>query len=97
MLAGIEGERRVKNVLVGGESLEPEKTYTLAGTDYVLLEHGDGYTAFDGAPLLQDCVKLDNQLLVDFITGTLGGVAGEEYADPYGEGRITVVGSPEEN
>ncbi len=49
MLAGIEGERRVKNVLVGGESLEPEKTYTLAGTDYVLLEHGDGYTAFDGA------------------------------------------------
>ena len=41
--------------------------------------------------LLQNAVKLDNQVLIDYITGTLGGTIGEEYADPYGQGRITAV------
>ena len=91
MFAGMEGERRVKNVLVGGEPIDPEKTYTLASHDYMLLAQGDGFTMFDGAPLLLDCVKLDNQLLIDFIVDTLGGVIGEEYADPYGQGRIGIV------
>lgn len=91
MFAGIEGERRVRNVLVGEEPLDPEALYTLAGVDYWLLENGDGYTMFDGAPLLQDRVKLDNQVLIDYITGTLGGVIGEDYEDPYGQGRIVIV------
>ena len=91
MFAGIEGERRVQNVLVGEEPLDPEAVYTLAGVDYWLLENGDGYTMFDGAPLLQDRVKLDNQVLIDYITGTLGGVIGEDYEDPYGQGRIVIV------
>ncbi len=86
----VEGARRVKNVLVGGEPIDPEKTYTLASHNYMLLENGDGVTAFDGAPLLLDCVKLDNQVLIDYITETLGGVIGEEYADPYGQGRIVI-------
>ncbi|MBR3556317.1 MAG: 5'-nucleotidase C-terminal domain-containing protein [Oscillospiraceae bacterium] len=92
MCAGIEGERRVRNVVIGGEPLDPAKTYTLAGIGYILLEHGDGYTAFDGAAVLQDRVKLDNQLLIEYITENLGGEIGEAYADPYGEGRITFVG-----
>ena len=91
MFAGIEGERRVRNVLVGEKPLDPEAVYTLAGVDYWLLENGDGYTMFDGAPLLQDRVKLDNQVLIDYITGTLGGVIGEDYEDPYGQGRIVIV------
>ena len=89
----VDGERRVKNVRVGGEPIDPEKTYTLACHNYMLLENGDGYTMFDGAPLLLDCVKLDNQLFIDYITETLGGVIGAEYADPYGQGRIKVVES----
>ena len=88
---GIEGARRVQNVRVGGEPIDPDKTYTLASHDFLFLKKGDGYTMFDGAPLLQDCVKLDNQLLIDYIVDTLGGVIGEEYADPYGQGRITFV------
>ena len=91
MCTGIEGERRVQNVMVGGEALDPEKTYTLAGYDYQLRQQGDGYTAYDGAPVLQDNVKLDNQVLIDYIEDTLGGNVGGEYADPYGEGRITVL------
>ena len=91
MCTGIEGERRVQNVMVGGEALDPEKTYTLAGYDYQFRQQGDGYTAYDGAPVLQDNVKLDNQVLIDYIVDTLGGNVGGEYADPYGEGRITVL------
>ncbi len=91
MFTGIEGERRVQNVTVGGEPIDPEKTYTLASHDYMLLSHGDGFTMFDGANVLQDRVKLDNQVLIDYIVGTLGGVVGAEYAEPYGQGRITIL------
>ena len=96
IMTGIEGERRVQEVLVGGEPLDPEKTYTVAGTNYLLKENGDGYTAFDGATLLQDSVKIDNQVLIDYITETLGGIISDEYAEPYGEGRIVALEEAEE-
>ncbi len=91
MFSGVKGERRVKNVLVNGEPIDPEKTYTMAGNNYWLLSNGDGFTMFDGAPVLQNCVKIDNQTLIDYITESLGGVIGEEYEDPYGQGRIVIV------
>ena len=89
--AGVKGERRVRNVTVGGEPIDPEAVYTVASVDYTLLGKGDGYAMFEGAKVLQDRVKLDNQVLIDYIAGTLGGVIGEEYADPFGQGRITIV------
>ena len=94
MFAGVDDtkERRVRNVMVGGEPLDPEKTYKLASHDYQLLNNGDGYTMFAGAKVLQESVKLDNQVLIDYITGTLGGVVGEGYDNPYGQGRIVSVG-----
>ena len=91
MFAGVEGEYRVKNVMVGGEPLDLEKTYTLASHNYMLKNGGDGYSMFGGCKLLQDEVMLDNQVLINYITGSLGGVVGEEYAQPYGEGRIVIV------
>ncbi len=92
LMTAINGERRVRNVMVGEEPLDPEKTYVVAGTNYTLLLNGDGQTAFDGAAVIEDSIKLDNQLLIDYIVESLGGNIGEEYADPYGEGRITIVG-----
>lgn len=91
MFAGIEGTRRVQNVMVGEEPIDPDKVYTLASHNYMLLENGDGYTMFDGAKVLQDSVKLDNQVLIDYIVDSLNGVIGEEYADPFGQGRIKVL------
>ena len=90
MFVGIEGERRVKNVLVGNEAIDPSATYTIAGTDYVLLASGDGYTMFAGAKILQNRVKIDNQVLIDYIVENLGGVIGEEYEDLTGQGRIVI-------
>lgn len=91
MFTGVAGAYRVKNVMVGGEPLDPEKTYLLASHDYLLLDHGDGYAMFAGSPVLQQPVKPDYQVLIDYITDTLGGVIGAEYADPYGQGRIVAV------
>ena len=93
MFSGVDDtkERRVRNVKVGGEPLDPEKIYTLASHDYQLLNNGDGYTMFDGCKVLQESVKLDNQVLIDYITQTLGGVVGEGYDQPYGQGRIVSV------
>jgi len=97
MFAGVDAskERRVRNVLVGGTPLDPEKTYTLASIDYQLQRFGDGYTMYAGAKVLQQSVKLDNQLLIDYIQGTLNGVVGEEYSNPYGQGRIVIIGAEE--
>ena len=91
MMAGIEGERRVKNVMVGEEPIDPDKTYTLASSDFLLLGDGDGNTAFRGAKVLSDSIKLDNQVLIDYIEETLGGTIGDEYSDPYGQGRIVII------
>ena len=86
-------ERRVRDVLIAGKPLDPEASYKLASTDYLLLNSGDGYTMFKGAKVLQNAVKLDNQVLIDYITGTLGGHIGAGYENPYGQGRITAVKS----
>ena len=91
MCLRIEGSRRVKNVTVGGEPLDPAKTYTISSINYLLTEHGSGLTAFDGAVVLQEEIKLDSQVLIDYLVDTLEGVVGEQYANPYGEGRITII------
>ncbi|MGN0777986.1 MAG: bifunctional metallophosphatase/5'-nucleotidase [Aristaeellaceae bacterium] len=91
MFAGVAGEYRVKNVMVGGEPLVLDKTYTLASHNYMLKSGGDGICMFTDNTVLQDEVKLDNQVLIDYIVDTLGGVVGEQYAEPYGEGRIVAV------
>ncbi len=85
-------ERRVRSVLVGGEPLDAAGTYKLVSADYQLLNEGDGYTMYKGAEILQQSVKLDNQVLIDYIVNALGGTIGAEYADPYGAGRIVSVG-----
>ena len=91
MFTRVSGEYRVKNVMVGGQPLELDKTYTLASHNYMLLGHGDGYTMFGGCEVLGEDMMVDNQVLITYITTTLGGVVGEQYANPYGDGRIVAV------
>lgn len=93
MFTGVTGERRVKNVMVNGEPLDVNKTYTLASHNYMLKNQGDGYSMFADVNLLMDETLIDNQVLITYMTTELGGVVGEAYADPYGQGRI--IGVPE--
>ena len=86
----VEGEPRVKDIMVGDEPLDLTKTYTLACHDYKLKNMGDGYTMFADNVFFQDSVMIDNQVLINYIVDVLGGNVGEEYKDPYGQGRITI-------
>lgn len=89
----VDGTRRVKNVKVDGKPIDPEATYTLACHDFKLKKCGDGYNMFCDNVFLQDCVMLDNQVLINYIVDKLDGVVGEEYSDPYGQGRIVIKGA----
>lgn len=91
---GVDGEYRVKNVVIMGEPLDPDRTYTVASHNYLLLNGGDGMTMFRDCDVVAKEISLDNQALIDFITEDLGGTVGEEYSNPRGNGRITVVNEP---
>ena len=91
MFQGVEGERRVKNVKVGGAPIDVNKTYVLASHNYMLKNSGDGFSMFKGAKVLRDEVMIDNQVLINYIQDELKGVVGSEYANPYGQGRIEIV------
>ncbi len=91
MFTGVSGEYRVKNVVVNGEPLDLKREYTLASTDYMLLNQGGGCTMYEGCELLVDRSMFDNQALMAYISQTLGGVIPPEYEDPHGQGRIVAV------
>ena len=76
---GIEGERRVRDVLVNGEPLNPEAEYTVASSSY-LLTGGDNFSMFaDDAEIIADVGKTDNIVLSEFIENNLHGVVPETY------------------
>ena len=96
MFVKVDGPYRVQNVRIGGEPLELDKTYTLAGHNYCLKNGGDGFTMFQGCTLLQDETVVDNEALVRYITETLGGKIGPGYENDAGSGRIRMVaGQPQ--
>lgn len=90
----VDGAYRVSDIMVGGQPLDVNKTYTLASHNYMLKDAGDGYTMFGtkNVKLLKDGVMIDNQVLINYIVNNLGGVVGEQYAAP--QGRITVKTAP---
>lgn len=90
MFTGVEGERRVQSVMVGGKQLESAQTYSLAGTDYTLRDSGDGYSLFAGCPVLEADLGLDFDALSDFLSG--GYLKDTSlYAQAYGDGRVVAV------
>ena len=46
---------------------------------------------FGDCNMIANEIALDNQALINYITEDLGGTVGEEYSDPRGDGRISVV------
>lgn len=87
----VDGDYRVKNVMVNGEPLDLVKTYTLASHNYMLLSCGDGMTMFKDCNVVAREIMIDNQMLIEYISDDLGGTVGEEYSNPKGSGRIKIV------
>lgn len=90
MFVKVDGDYRVQNVIINGEALDVNQKYTLASHDYYIKNAGGGMNMFLDDTLLQDSVMLDNQALMNYISEYLNGVVGEEYANPYGQGRIVI-------
>lgn len=83
----ISGEYRVYDIEVFDketgkyEPLSLSKTYTLAASNYFLLEYGSGMTMLKDAKIIQNEGMLDVEALEQYIVEALGGTIGEEYAE----------------
>lgn len=77
------GGRRVSNIRVydgqtgSWQPLEMQRLYKYAGTDYLLLNHGDGFRFTDNFDVRRTGMT-DLQVLVNYITGNLQGVISAE-------------------
>lgn len=91
LFVSVDGDYRVKDVVIGDSLLDRNATYTLAGNDYHIKNFGDGMAMFACATLLQDASMLDNQVLISYIRDVCGGTIPVAYEDPYGQGRIAIT------
>ena len=83
----VDGAYRVSNVKVGLSPIDPARTYTIAGTPYVLLNGGDAIS-FPSRELLRTAEVNDLALLELFIQEYLHGNIAAPYDKP--QGRITM-------
>jgi len=81
----VSGERRVYDVKINGEDLNPRKTYSIAGSSFIL-EGGDGYSMFASYDITKMSIGVDNEVLLKYIKETLKGVIPDQYKMT--EGRI---------
>lgn len=85
--AGITGPRRVKNVKIGGKSLDPKEDYLIAGTSYILGDGGNGYVMFNNTPIVAEPGLSDIDLCAAYAKKQ-GKNLGKGYENPEGQGRI---------
>ncbi len=84
--------RRVQNVRVGDEILQPESAYLVAGSVFMLLDGGDGMAKSSDVQIVKrGGLPSDAECLVKYFTENLSGLVTEEnYPSPYGDGRIKI-------
>lgn len=87
---GVAGEYRVRDICVGGEPIELDRTYTVASHNYWLKSGGDGMSMFLNCPVVRDDVMVDVDTITTYILEHLNGTVDEGYGDPRGQGRITI-------
>ncbi|ORX43924.1 Metallo-dependent phosphatase [Piromyces finnis] len=87
----VSGKRRVHNVLVNGEPIDPKRRYNVAANTYILLEHGDGYV-FSDSKTISSNIALSNDMLIDYLKKF--DRIPEKYR--YAQGRLT-FGKSKEN
>lgn len=86
----VSGAYRVADIKVGDSPIDPAKVYTVASHNYMLKMAGDGMTMFKNSKVIRDDVMTDVDILSAFIRSNLGGNVGADYANPSGQGRITI-------
>ena len=85
--AGVTGKYKVYNIKVYNkdngtyEPLELDKTYTIAASNYYLLEYGSGLKMLENTKVIQKDGMLDVEALESYIDDKLGGTVGQDYAE----------------
>ena len=90
----IDGPRRVSNIKINGEPIDPDRYYKCASNDYILQNGGNGYNMFTGEMTDVGKVMTDLDSLKEYLEH-LGGVIPAEYSDEDGQGRINFLMSEE--
>lgn len=96
---GVSGEYRVYDLKIYNretgnyEPIDLNKTYTLAASNYILLECGSGMKMLENAKILQNDGMLDIEAMERYMVEELEGRIGEEYAQAkihitFTEGRV---------
>ncbi len=86
----VAGEYRVKNVNVKGEPINLAKLYSVASNSYILLDGGNGMSMFENCKVVQNDNLTDLDAVLEYLQNHLNAKIGKQYANPYGEGRITI-------
>ena len=83
--------RRVKNVCIGGEPLDPDRFYKAAASRYILLEGGDGTGKLSVKVIQSEGLPTDAECLVKYVAETLSGrIPKTLYGNALGSGRIVI-------
>jgi 2',3'-cyclic-nucleotide 2'-phosphodiesterase (5'-nucleotidase family) len=84
---GVSGQYRVYDIEIFNketgkyEPIDLNKTYTMAASNYYLLEYGSGMKMLENAVVLQNDGPLDVEALERYILEELDGVVDQKYAD----------------
>ena len=87
----VNGAYRVKDVQINGKLLDLQKKYTVAGTSYILHNGGNGMTMFNHSKIVQNEYMTDVDVLIEYIQNYLNTTIDNQYANPYGQNRITII------
>ena len=94
----VDGDYRVKDVMVGDKPLDLKKTYKLAINTYYSKDFGDGMNMFKDCKILVPAEGeediIDHDVIIDHLAHINDKVP-EDYKDPYGQGRVTITGVEE--
>lgn len=86
-------KRRIANVRVNGKDLDPEKTYTIAGSLYVIRDSDEAAFAFGKDSSIKKSDLHDADILMQYLQGDLKGtISAEDYGKT--DNRIQVVYEP---
>lgn len=83
----VDGEYRVRDIMVNGEPLDENKNYTLTALSYFTENYGNGCSMFKGLPVEKSNICFDADALIDYTKK----VDIMKYENPYGDGRINII------
>ena len=88
LFLNITGKRRVSNVKINGEDIDPNKNYTVSMSDYIG-NGGDGYTMIAKYDVVLEGLYTDTDSIANYIKDDLNGTIPAFYKDF--QGRINLV------